>query len=345
MPQTHGLALGKFAPLHRGHQWMIETALTETERVSVVIYDEPEVTDVPLPVRAGWIRRLYPRVEVIEAWDGPAVMGDTPEIRTLHEDYLLGTLGLRGITHFYSSEFYGAHVSAALGAVDRRLDPARSRVPISATAIRADPFGQRGFLAPEVYRDLIANVVFLGAPGTGKTTLAQALAAQHGTRWMPEYGREYWTLHQRDHRLSAEQLVELAEGHLEREDAALLDANRWLFTDTNAITTWIFSHYYHGFALPRLDALARSAEQRHDLIFLCLDDFPFEDTWDRSGPASRTHMQKRIVADLRARRLPFIPLAGDLATRMEKVNAMLGRFRKWRSPHEHTTLSPQAGAA
>ncbi|MBA3531684.1 MAG: adenylyltransferase/cytidyltransferase family protein [Ardenticatenales bacterium] len=60
MSRTHGLTLGKFAPLHRGHQFLIETALAEMEQVSVIVYDSPEVTAVPLPVRAGWIRQLYP---------------------------------------------------------------------------------------------------------------------------------------------------------------------------------------------------------------------------------------------------------------------------------------------
>jgi HTH-type transcriptional regulator, transcriptional repressor of NAD biosynthesis genes len=39
-----GLTLGKFAPFHKGHQYMIETALSETHHVIVVIYDVPEVT-------------------------------------------------------------------------------------------------------------------------------------------------------------------------------------------------------------------------------------------------------------------------------------------------------------
>lgn len=66
--KTLGLTLGKFAPLHKGHQLMIETALQEVDELIVVIY-ETSVSPVPLHIRANWIRRLYPSsVRVIEAW-------------------------------------------------------------------------------------------------------------------------------------------------------------------------------------------------------------------------------------------------------------------------------------
>jgi len=45
----------------------------------------------------------------------PLEVGDTPEIKRMHEEYILKTLAGRRITHFYSSEFYGEHVSQALG--------------------------------------------------------------------------------------------------------------------------------------------------------------------------------------------------------------------------------------
>src|SRR3712207_3987461 len=80
-----GLTLGKYAPLHAGHQLVIETALQEVADLLVIIYDVPDITPVPLPVRAGWIRRLYPQVQVIEAWDGPLEVGDTHQIRRMHE--------------------------------------------------------------------------------------------------------------------------------------------------------------------------------------------------------------------------------------------------------------------
>ena len=66
-----GLTLGKYAPFHRGHQHVIETALAEVDHLVVLIYDS-DVTDIPLSVRSRWIRTLYPQVTVIECWDGPA---------------------------------------------------------------------------------------------------------------------------------------------------------------------------------------------------------------------------------------------------------------------------------
>lgn len=324
-----GLTLGKYAPFHAGHQLVIETALAEMDCVVVLIYGCPETTDTPLSVRAQWIRDLYPDVEVIEAPDGPTVMGLTPEIKRIQEEYILRRLAGRKIDSFYCSEPYGEHVSQALGASNRIVDLARSSLPISGTELRADPFANRRFLHPRVYRDLVTNVVFLGAPSTGKTTLAQRMAEDFQTAWMPEYGREYWEKHQVDRRLSLEQLAELAEGHLAREDAMLYEANRYLFTDTNAITTYLFSQYYHQSADPRLMALARSVERRYDITIVCGDDIPYDDTWDRSGDANRAEMQARTIEELEQRGIDFHLVIGNLEERMAVVSSVLKSFRKY----------------
>jgi NadR type nicotinamide-nucleotide adenylyltransferase len=329
-----GLTLGKFAPLHRGHQWMIETAIREMDEVIVIIYDCPETTDIPLPVRANWIRSLYPQVQVLEAWDGPTEMGDIPEIKRKQEDYILNILKGRKITHFYSSEFYGDHMSAALGAVNRQVDPLRQTVPVSGTQVRKAPYENKDFVHPLVYKDLITKAVFLGAPSTGKTTLASHLAKKTGTVWMPEYGREYWEQHQVERRLSLQQLEEIAEGHLEREERLVQDAHDVIFIDTNAITTYMFSLYYHETATPRLAELAREAAVRYDLVFVCDTDIPYDDTWDRSGDTHRYVFQKQIIADLKLRKIPYFLLSGTLDERAERVEQVLGQFRKYRSLSE-----------
>ena len=169
-----GLTLGKYAPLHRGHQLVIETALSEMDETIVIIYDAPGSTNIPLPVRSAWIRALYPTVKVIEAWNGPTAVGYSPELMLAHERYVIDVLGIRGVTDFYSSEPYGEHMSRALGANDHRVDEDRLRVPVSGRDVRRDPFAYREYVSPLVYKDLIVNVVFLGAPCTARPRLPSA---------------------------------------------------------------------------------------------------------------------------------------------------------------------------
>lgn len=324
-----GLTLGKFAPLHKGHQLVIETALDEMDEVIVLIYDSPEVTAIPLSVRASWIRRLYPEIQVIEAWNGPSEVGYSDEIKKCHEEYILHEICLGGITHFYSSERYGEHMSQALQAQDRRIDPDRLQVPVSATQIRESSYAMRQFVNSLVYRDLITHVVLVGAPSTGKTTLASALAEKYQTCWLPEYGREYWEQHQVEKRLKPEELVLIAERHLKREEAYLQQANHYLFTDTNALITEVFCRYYHGDVPERLRQLSRMSALRYDIVFLCADDIPFDDTWDRSGIGHRESFQRQIIQTLNYYRIPYITLRGELSERMKLVVSVLNRYQKY----------------
>ncbi len=324
-----GMTLGKFAPLHRGHRHVIETSLAEMDHTLVLIYDCPELDVCPLPVRAQWIRDLYPQVEVLEIWDGPTQIGLDPAVTAEHDAYLKRKLAGRGVTHFYCSELYGVHVSQALGAVDRRVDLNRTRFNISATSIRNNPFEYRQFLSPRVLQDLIIRVVFLGAPSTGKSTLTELLAKHFKTVHMPEYGREFWELHQTNRRLTQVQLLEIAIEHRRREDQLLSDANRYLFIDTDATTTLQFSYYYHDAAHPELVRLASQTRDRYDHFFLCDSDFPYCDTWDRSGAVSRDAMQRRITQDLLARRIPFQILSGPLSQRVSQVIERLSASPKF----------------
>jgi HTH-type transcriptional repressor of NAD biosynthesis genes len=214
-------------------------------------------------------------------------------------------------------------MSIALNAINRQVDVSRNIIPISATKIRKDSFENKNFVHPKVYTDLITKVVLLGAPSTGKTTLAEKLAIHFDTQWMPEYGREYWEQHQINKRLTLEDLLKIAEGHIEREDALVLQSNRFLFSDTNAITTYLFSLDYHGKALEALEDLAKLAESRHDIIFVCDTDIPYDDTWDRSGDVKRKEFQQRIIEDLNARNLKYYMLKGSVEERIEQVSKVL----------------------
>jgi len=318
-----GLFLGKFAPFHKGHQYVVETALAEVGELLVVIYDCPETTDIPLSVRAEWIRELYPRVTVVEGWALPTGTGYTKAEKREHEDAIQDLLGEATVDAFYSSEPYGEHMSKALGAVDRRVDPDREVVPISGTAVRENPYSQREFVSDLVYRDLVSNVVFLGGPSTGKSTLAEQLAQEFDTEWMPEYGREYWLENEVNGQLTQGQLVDIAEGHIKRENERLAEAREYLFTDTNAITTLGFSQLYHGESRKRLIELANNCHERYDFVFVCDTDIEYDDTWDRSGVKNQERLHKRTLAYLNQYGIPYVVLEGSVSERVATVKEVL----------------------
>ena len=61
-----GFTIGKFAPLHKGHQYLIEKGIKEMDEFYVLVY-ETNVIDIPVEQRANWIKQLYPEVKILLA--------------------------------------------------------------------------------------------------------------------------------------------------------------------------------------------------------------------------------------------------------------------------------------
>ena len=167
------------------------------------------------------------------------------------------------------------------------------------------------------------NIVFMGAPSSGKTTICKMLSEHYSEPWMHEVGKQYWIDNQVDRRLSQEQLFEIAQLHLKEEDIQLAKAKHYLFTDTNAITTYMFALDYYGKVDPPLSNMAKLAQNRYDLFFVCNIDIPYEDTWERSGEVYRSRFQQMILEDLDARGISYNILSGTIEDRFSKVLSIL----------------------
>ena len=153
---TTGLVIGKFAPMHKGHQFLLESALARVDRLIVLVYDVPFLTKVPIEVRMGWIRKLYPQAEIINAGVGPKETGDSSEVNKLHIDYAKGRLPAGAkIDFIFSSEDYGRFLADALGAENILVDRDRTNVPIYAGTIRKDLGAYRNYVEDFVCEDLI----------------------------------------------------------------------------------------------------------------------------------------------------------------------------------------------
>lgn len=156
MRKKIGFMIGKFAPLHKGHQYLIETALKEMDEFYIVIYDT-DLINISIEQRARWIKKLYPSCKIIYAYNSPKQYGLDETSVKIQIDYLKKQIKNIRVTHFYSSEEYGKYVARDIGVIDRRVDDSRKCFSVSATEIRENLEKNKKYLEDIVYNDLLKS--------------------------------------------------------------------------------------------------------------------------------------------------------------------------------------------
>jgi HTH-type transcriptional repressor of NAD biosynthesis genes len=337
-----GLVVGKFSPLHRGHQLLIETALASVDALTVVVYDskvgEPFDSMMPAKKRAGWISTLYPNIEnlvimpdpELPDWPGGSGNKDDPQYADVYAQQLefLGPF-----THVFSSEDYGlnfAHMLSVLAPANHpvtqhvMVDAARELVPMSGTQFRSDMYRYRAFVDPIVYRSLIQKVVFVGTESTGKSTISAELAKRFNTMHTQEYGRTLWVERMKANTTpSFRDLYDVALTQYEQEQAAMLHSRDYLFCDTNAWTTMMWSAMYHKTADARLYDLVQRTKDEY-IWFYCHNDFDWvQDGWRELDNGKAAAFANQLWSRLARDHIYFTELSGPLEERIETVEEVL----------------------
>ena len=314
-----GLVVGTFAPLHRGHQLVIETARAACDRVTVMTWANPDLPAMPTAVRAGWVRALYPDVEVVafDAADCPP--DDAPD--AVQQAFTAARVP-RPIDAVFTSEPYGDALAEALGAVHVAVDPGRRQVPVSGTQIRADLPAHLDRLDPVVRAHFVQRVVFLGAESTGKSTLVDALGAALDEPTVEEVGRTLWVEAGGD--LPLADYVRICREHVALEDAAALRARRWVVVDTNAMTTQQYAFFFFGECPPEVQAYADRCRDRYAWTFVCAPDIPFDQDGTRAHPQVQRYQDGAVRNDLTLRGIPYTVVRGTVAERVAQVRRVIG---------------------
>ncbi len=305
---------GKFHPPHRGHKLLIDTALAQARRVTVMICEKPS-DSIPGEVRRRWLAELHPAADVIVIDDRHDEQ-DTAVWAANTVERLGGTPDA-----VFSSEEYGEAYARAMGCAHVLVDRDRVRVPCAASEIRRDPFANWQYLEPPVRAWYAKRVCVLGAESTGTTTLAAALARHYQTVWVPEYGREYSEAKQArgDTVWRSEEFVHVASEQNAREERAAREANRVLICDTNAFATALWHRRHVGVEDESVRAATSGA--RCDLYLLTGDEIPFVDDGLRDGEHLRHEMHRWFEEALRAQPVPWLLVRGTVA---ERVGAAVG---------------------
>ncbi len=164
----------------------------------------------------------------------------------------------------------------------------------------------------------LIKVVIYGPESTGKTTLAQQLAAHYNTEWVPEYAREYlqnkWDKEQKT--CEPEDLLPIAVGQMALENKLAKNARRILICDTDLLETKVYSEaYYVGSCDPLLEKYALKNE--YNLYLLTDIDIPWEKDDLRDKPNERRRMFNYFKSALEKYNREFVILSGDRPTRLK----------------------------
>ncbi|GAB6109108.1 adenylyltransferase/cytidyltransferase family protein [Fusibacter bizertensis] len=309
-----GLTVGKFAPLHQGHMMLIEKALLEVEKLIIIVYDSPAQTDIPLSVRAQWLRSIYPQVTVIEGWNVPTDEGWTEEIQQKHENFILELLRGEKIDAFYSSEAYGFRMSIALNCENKIVDLDRRTISITGTDIRSDPFRYRKFIHPIVYSDFITKVLFYGGTNNVVGKLVQTLSDIYKTSCV-KHGVQYGHHDDRENHPSESQFESQMHNFVHKIEIATQDANKFLFIQSGLIEINLGSKNIHHHDHPQLNEIAAKHISQPDLIFVVRQE---DDVKNR-----------QIIGELKLRNMPYIYLTGSFETQLEHIDLILNKYNKF----------------
>ena len=190
-------------------------------------------------------------------------------------------------------------------------------------AVLHDPLRHWDALVPAARAYFVRRVRIVGPESTGKTTLAEALAARFDTVYVPEAARDLYA--RKGFQFDYDDVAEVAWAQLEAEEAAAHEANRVLLCDTDALTTLVYARHYFG-QVPRL--LERLAEERqYDLTLLCHPDLPWQADPVRDSAEARVPLFDAFRQELGRRGVRYVDVLGTGDTRtaiaVRAVEAML----------------------
>lgn len=309
---------GKFLPFHLGHLAMMEYALTKCDVLKVLVCgsDREPITAM---TRVNWVKASFPeggRVEVIPV---TYLESELPNTSVSSRDVSRAwaerfKLLVPNASILVTSEPYGDYVAEYMGIVHLSFDFERKIIPISATDIRMDILKNWDYLPLGVKRHFSKKIVILGTESTGKTTLAQQLAAHFKTGFVAETARE---IIKHSNHFNINDLYQTAYEHARRIVSAQLEPPAALFIDTDVHITQSYSKQYFQQYLALEDWVY--AANRADLYLYLNNDVAHVQDGTRLNEQGRDMMELSHRNTLDYYGISLVEISGDWDERFEKA--------------------------
>ena len=319
-----GFVLGKFMPLHRGHEALLRFAQDNCDQLYVVVDNIPNAW-VAAEQRCRWIEQTVPQAVVKHLpAPNPQDPSEHPQFWDIWRDTLRALLPEKPDVVF-ASETYGERLAQELGAVFVPFDIARAAVPVSATMIRNDLAIHWPLLSAAARRDYTFKVCIFGPESTGKSALTQKLAEHYQTVGVREYARD---VIEAQKEITASDMLLIARGQQALIDEALPNANRVLLTDTDALSTTVWTRWLYGAPDTAVEELART--HPCDFYLLLSPDLPWVPDMVRYFEGRGQEFFDDCEKTLQAYGRPYAVIGGQGDARLEnairKVDQAMASF-------------------
>lgn len=324
MKYKNSLVLGKFYCVHLGHLFLIDTALSESEFVDVIITHNKSQF-IPGEFRYNVLKDIYAnenKVKIHLVSDDGLPQHDN-ECESLDEFYSywvpLVYSQVEKLDAVFTSEDYGDDFARYLGVEHRLVDKERIKYPISGTSARNNPLGNWYLMPEEMRTFFIKRVALMGPESVGKSTLTENLSRFYNTNFVEEYGRTVFESN--GNKVTIDDFIPISIGRQDIENRNIKKSNRVIFCDTEDITTYLFSKMFFPEEYQKVENYFNwsfTNKPKYDLYLLLKPDCDGVQDGTRQFLDSRWNHYNEIKKELISRDCKFVEIDGDWDTRLKK---------------------------
>jgi HTH-type transcriptional repressor of NAD biosynthesis genes len=309
---------GKFLPFHKGHEGMINFALTKCDFLTVLICCSDK-ENILSETRKNWIETTFNSSQKIEVRVFNYLEDELPNTSVSSVDVSkIWSKRFKEIFPDYklvvTSEKYGDYVASFMDIKHISYDIPKQFYPVSATNIRNDIFSNWKFLPKSVKSYFAIKIVILGTESTGKSTLCENLSKHFNCSMVKEAGRD---LIANSSSFDFNDLNLVANEHAKRIDLELDGNSPLIIIDTDIHTTMSYANFIFNKELKVNNSIHNS--NKADLYLYLNNDVEYIQDGTRLSETERNLLDLSHRNILKEKKVPVVNISGDWETRFNKA--------------------------
>ena len=312
----NSLVLGKMWPFTKGHEYLINTAISQSEMVHVIITHNSSQS-IPGDVRFNAVKETYKKNNKVRVYSvsDEGIPAYDYECDSLEEFYSywvpLVYSQVESLDAVFTSEDYGDDFAIYLGVQHVLVDKERNQVPISGTLVRENPHKYWNYIADAMKPFFVKRIAIMGPESAGKSTMTKNVSNNLGTNFVPEYGRLIYEI---NNSVTIDDFIPISRGRQEIEDWMIKFSKKYLICDTEDITTYLFSKMYCPDEYKKVEPYflnVLKTKPKYDLYILLKPDCEGVQDGTRNFLDERWEHYEVIKSELINRGCNFVEVGGD----------------------------------